>query len=199
MRRHDLTKKYIHTNFFSTCSTWIHYNLCYLTINCDTGQHSQFLRCLFLLNSKLKQTLFVCQIWIVWQIQFWVLAAKYRGHNDTAAQALFPTNQVVFVFNFNIKKRWAFKTPIVHGNIFCKDNLLREPPRNKMLNLFGHCRLGGGFCHDSCSRELIAQFNSLLTPHAARRNHKCVKLRLSRGRHAGRVYFSAAPHWKSSQ
>ena len=25
--------------------TWFHDNLCYLTINCDTGQHSQFLRC----------------------------------------------------------------------------------------------------------------------------------------------------------
>jgi len=25
--------------------TWIHDNLCYLTINSDTGQHSQFLRC----------------------------------------------------------------------------------------------------------------------------------------------------------
>ena len=25
--------------------TWIHDNLCYLTINYDTGQHSQFLRC----------------------------------------------------------------------------------------------------------------------------------------------------------
>ena len=28
--------------------TWIHDNLCYLTIKSDTGQHSQFLRCLFL-------------------------------------------------------------------------------------------------------------------------------------------------------
>ena len=28
--------------------TWIHDNLCYLTINCDTGQHSQFLRCLWI-------------------------------------------------------------------------------------------------------------------------------------------------------
>ena len=27
--------------------TCFHDNLCYLTINCDTGQHSQFLRCLF--------------------------------------------------------------------------------------------------------------------------------------------------------
>ena len=26
--------------------TWIHDNLWYLTINCDTGQHSQFLQCL---------------------------------------------------------------------------------------------------------------------------------------------------------
>ena len=26
--------------------TWIHDNLCYLTIKSDTGQHSQFLRCL---------------------------------------------------------------------------------------------------------------------------------------------------------
>ena len=25
--------------------TWFNDNLCYLTINCDTGQHSQFLRC----------------------------------------------------------------------------------------------------------------------------------------------------------
>ena len=25
--------------------TWIHDNHCYLTINCDTGQHSQFLQC----------------------------------------------------------------------------------------------------------------------------------------------------------
>ena len=27
--------------------TWINDNLCYLTINCDTGQHSQFLRCFY--------------------------------------------------------------------------------------------------------------------------------------------------------
>ena len=29
--------------------TWINDNLCYLTINCDTGQHSQFLRCFYVL------------------------------------------------------------------------------------------------------------------------------------------------------
>ena len=35
--------------------TWIHDNLCYLTINCDTGQHSQFLRCLALTWQLNKQ------------------------------------------------------------------------------------------------------------------------------------------------
>ena len=33
--------------------TWICDNLCFLTINCDTGQHSQFLRCFF--NLKLTR------------------------------------------------------------------------------------------------------------------------------------------------
>ena len=31
---------------FLQLRTWIHDNLCYLTIKSDTGQHSQFLRCL---------------------------------------------------------------------------------------------------------------------------------------------------------
>ena len=30
--------------------TWFHDNLCYLTINCDIGQHSQFLRCFIYWN-----------------------------------------------------------------------------------------------------------------------------------------------------
>ena len=31
---------------FLQLKNWIHYNICYLTIKSDTGQHSQFLRCL---------------------------------------------------------------------------------------------------------------------------------------------------------
>ena len=38
----------IHWLQFWPLRTWIHDNLCYLTINCDTGQHSQFLRCLII-------------------------------------------------------------------------------------------------------------------------------------------------------
>ena len=55
MRRHDLNQK---DNFgdlwkrhwlqFLQLRTWIHDNLCYLTIKSDTGQHSQFLRCFLL-------------------------------------------------------------------------------------------------------------------------------------------------------
>ena len=32
---------------FLQLRTWIHDNLCYLTIKSDTGQHSQFLRCFY--------------------------------------------------------------------------------------------------------------------------------------------------------
>ena len=75
MRRHDMTKKNYKDKYkdkdkdkdkdkvkdilsnlrdlwhlrhwlqFWQLRTWIHDNLCHLTINCDTGQHSQFLRC----------------------------------------------------------------------------------------------------------------------------------------------------------
>ena len=37
--------------------TWIHDNLCDLTINCDTGQHSQFLRCFWTLPSSSENKL----------------------------------------------------------------------------------------------------------------------------------------------
>ena len=52
MRWPDLTKKTFamlwhlrHWLQYRQLRTWIHDNLCFLTINCDTGQHSQFLRC----------------------------------------------------------------------------------------------------------------------------------------------------------
>ena len=34
-----------------TIDTWINDNLCYLAINCDTGQNSQFLQCFVLFSS----------------------------------------------------------------------------------------------------------------------------------------------------
>ena len=37
--------------------SWIHDYLCYLAFNCDTGQHSQFLRCFHL------EMLISCQFW----------------------------------------------------------------------------------------------------------------------------------------
>ena len=59
MRWPDLTKKTFamlwhlrHWLQYSQLRTWIHDNLCYLTINCDTGQHLQFLRC-FTITSQI--------------------------------------------------------------------------------------------------------------------------------------------------
>ena len=103
--------------------------------------------------------------------------------------------------------KWIQEKRTVFGenfNSYPSFNLVGRHLLSNLPSLLGarnsrHVRRCDLSYHDSCSRELIAQSNSLLTPHAARRNHKCVKLRLSRGRHAGRVYFSAAPHWKSSQ
>ena len=42
---------------FRQLRTWIDDNFCYLTINCDTGQHSQFLRCFSLVLFILCQQL----------------------------------------------------------------------------------------------------------------------------------------------
>ena len=39
--------------------TWIHDNLCDLTINCDTGQHSQFLRCFYLFMRFMRFEIFI--------------------------------------------------------------------------------------------------------------------------------------------
>ena len=59
MRWPDLTKKNFamlwhlrHWLQYRQLRTWINDNLCYLTINCDTGQHSQFLRCLKSNNTR---------------------------------------------------------------------------------------------------------------------------------------------------
>ena len=57
-----------HWLHFWQLRTWIHDNLCYLTIKSNTGQlHSQFLRCLFLFEGStyktyilLKMNLYIC-------------------------------------------------------------------------------------------------------------------------------------------
>ena len=55
MRKHDNPGDLWHLRHwlpFWQLRTWIHDNLCYLTINCDTGQHSQFLRCFLKKNGQ---------------------------------------------------------------------------------------------------------------------------------------------------
>ena len=88
MRRHDMTKKIDKDKYkykdndkdilrtppksnprdllhlrhwlqFWQLRTWIHDNLCDLTINCDTGQHSQFLRCFYLFMRFMRFEIFI--------------------------------------------------------------------------------------------------------------------------------------------
>ena len=88
MRWPDLTKKTFamlwhlrHRLQYRELRTWIHDNLCYLTINCDTGQHSQFLRCLFL---SLKQ---FCKSLYVWCLVILTPELNYRKGKDTFCKA----------------------------------------------------------------------------------------------------------------
>ena len=53
--------------------TWIHDNLCYLTINCDTGQHSQFLRCFGYFSVEIS--LVLAENW-GWEPYFWIRGTK---------------------------------------------------------------------------------------------------------------------------
>ena len=64
-----------------TTRTWIHDNLCYLKINCDTGQHSHFLRCFYTLRKKLyfklklPVSIFVCTHLCCWM---WIHVLKWK-------------------------------------------------------------------------------------------------------------------------
>ena len=81
MKKHDLT------NIFWI---WIHDNLCYLTINCDTGQHSQFLRCLlwswwWMQNCQIKD----CRLARRCRHQWWfTILHHYHHHNHHHHTAL---------------------------------------------------------------------------------------------------------------
>ena len=54
--------------------TWIHDIFCYMTINCDTGQHSQFLRCFRLEFSSYLPTTIIIIFW-------WILHPTHHNHN----------------------------------------------------------------------------------------------------------------------
>ena len=59
--------------------TWIHDNLCYLTIKSDIGQHSQFLRCFMEDHMVIMTNITACQ-WLFAMI----MISKYR-HNKKSA------------------------------------------------------------------------------------------------------------------
>ena len=51
--------------------TWIHDNLCYLTINCNTGQHSQFLQCFLWQHFQQEQEKELISFFSEWVSNFW--------------------------------------------------------------------------------------------------------------------------------
>ena len=54
------------TNLRHWLQLWQLKNLCYLTIKSDTGQHSQFLRCLLFIRTFLAHSALVVILWITW-------------------------------------------------------------------------------------------------------------------------------------
>ena len=61
-------------NFQSQLRTWIHDNPCYLTINCDTGQHSQFLQIFISEYTLSDMSGWICvnlKIWLRSRITSW--------------------------------------------------------------------------------------------------------------------------------
>ena len=85
---------------FLQLRTWIHDNHCYLTINCDTGQHSQFLRCL---NS-------------------WMEDSRWDDHSQIYVKYCFTTFQLHHFISRFIQIR-HFKN-ICIPTIFCSTNAL---------------------------------------------------------------------------
>ena len=84
MRWPDLTKKTFamlwhlrHWLQYRQLRTWILDNLCYLTINCDTGQHSQFLRCFIQLTLCAGSTLYSLEYVNTW------LRSRPGPHSET--------------------------------------------------------------------------------------------------------------------
>ena len=59
--------------------TWIHNNLCDLTINCDTGQHSQFLRCLNY-NNSVSILLYYQRWWRLGRRRNYISPSRFTQH-----------------------------------------------------------------------------------------------------------------------
>ena len=92
--------------------TWIHDNLCYLTINCDTGQHSQFLRCflhghcswlnfLHTIYIKFVQKMASSTLFLVFPtafLAFCQMSIRFRGLRHQIKECFLEMNLYVFAF-----------------------------------------------------------------------------------------------------
>ena len=103
--------------------TWIHDNLCYLTINFDTGQHSQFLQCFEsnaeMLEIRIPRTYIVCITCLIKHLRNmnrfhnFLLCAAYtslfrHGCSNMKRQDNDPKKITVQIPNFDKKVTSAF-------------------------------------------------------------------------------------------
>ena len=112
---------------FLQLRTWIHDNLCYLTIKSDTGQHSQFLRCfeisftsaimLFLKKSFYKK------VFDVFVTEFCINSSKKCSltHLQSEPQASGSVSKdaiiiMLFCFTFRMKS-WFYLLPAGNGYV----------------------------------------------------------------------------------
>ena len=125
--------------------TWINDNLCYLTINCDTGQHSQFLRCLSKNSNSLqfyhenKTNLFLGFIvwkgFLCWSIivsaqhlqrrRVSVVERKYLRHSNP--NSCFPPGQEFTLFQVSEKEIYITAKLSLNrnnSNVMCQHNYL---------------------------------------------------------------------------
>ena len=122
--------------------TWIHDNLCYLTINCDTGQPSQFLRC-FLLSIR---NFFLSIRYILLPIRYFLLFIKKFFAVYTVFFAVYKVSCLwYFVFSiryfvlsvrhFTLSRHFILLCCMTHGAILYpytakrRDVLGNTPPR----------------------------------------------------------------------
>ena len=147
MRRHDMTKKNDKDKYkdkdilrtpqsnprnlwhlrhwlqFWQLRTWIHDNLCDLTINCHTGQHSQFLRCFFA---------GIFQLWVVTVSLFSIITTQLKVISSNLSLGGFgnPDMYIVhIVVACTLYKKGTLKAASVgskSSQLYCEDPKVRS-------------------------------------------------------------------------
>ena len=129
----------LHWLQFRQLRTWIHDNLCYLTIRSDTGQHSQFLRCLIYFLRMLSI------LWFCWESQQCVIIFRYilllSVHVLLVSLTTMSSNVFMFSLFCSLQDR-SIKSQL-DPNVFLSKN---KTPDGKYLEMTSFFCGDGVFC-----------------------------------------------------